>query len=81
MISCRCEDLKHLSGVAAQEYISSHLHELAADPEKWQVLYQCPTTGRLWKEFYPHSEAQGGGPPELTQISRQAAQEEFHLPG
>jgi hypothetical protein len=79
MTTCRCEELQHLDGAEAREYARAHLVKIKVDLDKWQILYECPNTGKLWKEYYPYPDSHGGGPPELVQISLQAAQEEFHL--
>ncbi len=77
MIECRCREVKHLHGLAAQQYARSHLEELKVDAVSWAVLYRCPVTGFLWKEFFPQSGAHGGGPSELVRIDQAEADEEF----
>jgi hypothetical protein len=69
MSKCRCKDVGHLHGVAAQEYAQSHLEVLEVDDVNWTVLYRCPSTGILWKETFPHSGAHGGGPSELQRLA------------
>ncbi len=61
--------LQHLNGAEAQQYARTHLCERARNAT-WEALYECPATHRWWLEWYPYPEAHGGGPPELTQISR-----------
>ena len=77
MSDCRCTEIQHLHGAAAQRYEREHLHELVVDGEKWETLYGCPETGKHWKEYLPQGEYHGGGPPELVQISPEEAEAEF----
>ena len=77
MVNCRCAEIQHLLGAAAQRYEREHLRELVVDGEKWETLFGCPETGRLWKEYLPHAEYHGGGLPELVQLSPEAAAAEF----
>lgn len=76
---CRCMDLERLRGVEAQEYAREHLVELKVDDVNWVILYRCPHSGIYWKEWYPQSEAHGGGPSELVRIRREEAEREFGL--
>lgn len=39
----------------------------------WETLFRDPTDGRLWERTYPQGGIQGGGPPRLSLISREAA--------
>jgi len=80
MIECRCREVGHLHGRAAQQYARSHLEELKVDAVSWAVLYRCPLTGLLWKEFFPRSGAHGGGPSELVRIDQAQAAAEFGSP-
>lgn len=77
MTSCECESTSHLKGVAGQEYAREHLEQLKVNESAWIVLHRCPNTGRLWKEYFPHSDEHGGGSPEYEQISLSKAKEEF----
>jgi hypothetical protein len=79
MTECRCKDLKHIHGRAAQDYIVQHLREIKDNSETWETLYQCPITKTFWKEYYPHSEQHGGGPPELIQITPEDAKRDFKV--
>lgn len=76
---CKCDSVSHIPAGDGREYAKSHLTEIHTDVAKWIVLYRCPFTGVYWKEFFPHPEAQAGGPSELTQISKSRAMEEFGL--
>lgn len=78
-MQCLCKSTRKLQGVEAQDYAAAHLSELAVDSRGWKVLYRCPETGIYWKEWFPRSEAHGGGPQELVQISPEEAREEFHV--
>ena len=79
MTECKCNELNHIHGRAAQDYITQHLLEIKDKPEKWETLYQCPITHIYWKEYYPYSEAQAGGPPDIIQLSNEEAKIEFDL--
>ena len=68
MIVCECDQITQIDGAAAQDY-AKHLRQVSIDFAKWEVLYECPLTGRRWKEFYPHPEAHGGGPPRLIRLA------------
>ena len=57
--------------------VSERLKRLGADASGWDVLYRDPRDGRLWELTYPMSEMQGGGPPRLTVISRNAAASKY----
>jgi Immunity protein 27 len=76
---CRCETIRHLEGAAASEYANSHLKQIKVDLERWQTLFQCPNMSRFWKEYFLFPEAQGGGIPNLIQVSDQEAYKEFNL--
>ena len=74
-----CQHLQHLSGQEAVDYARDHLRLIFRDDAKWTALYQCPVNPfRFWIEWYPYPEAHGGGPPELTQVSRNYAAYQFH---
>ncbi len=79
MTKCRCEELKHIHGRTAEDYARLHLQKLSVNFNTWEILYQCPITKRFWKEYYPRSEAHGGGPPELIQITSEDAKKDFNL--
>lgn len=79
MIACKCRELSHMEGVEGQEYARLHLKKIKVDSEDWKILYQCPDTGRYWKRWLPYPEAQGGGPPDLVQITSLQAKEEFAI--
>ena len=53
------------------------LTKLGADPSGWDVLYRDPSDGRLWELTYPQSDAHGGGPPRLTQLSLDEAVKKY----
>jgi len=45
--------------------VRARLKELGRDNSGWDALYRDPDDERLWELIYPHSELQGGGPPQL----------------
>jgi hypothetical protein len=55
------------------DLVNTHLIKLGHDQSGWDTVYQDPTDGRFWELIYPDSELQGGGPPSLVLISRDAA--------
>ena len=75
--ACRCEETQELHDLDATEYSSEHLHDLcqAFDGERFEALFQCPDTGRLWsyREYYDDSDER---PPELVQILIQISADE-----
>ena len=88
MVKCRCAEIPCLEGVVARyrtmdagvgaaKYASAHLVELVYNSEKWDTLYGCPETGRLWRDYFPYPSSHGGGPMELVPISPEAAAAEF----
>jgi ketosteroid isomerase-like protein len=49
---CRCEEIRILHDVPADEY-SGHLVREAVGPDSKTIGYRCPVTGRRWKvEFF-----------------------------
>jgi hypothetical protein len=55
------------------ELTDKHLIEMGRDESGWDALFRDPSDGRLWELIYPHSEMQGGGPPQLRLLSEHAA--------
>ena len=45
----------------------------------WETLYQDPDDGRYWERTFPQGEMQGGGPPQLTVMSEEAARTKYDL--
>ncbi|WP_111627764.1 Imm27 family immunity protein [Larkinella arboricola] len=45
--------------------IENYLIEIGQDESGWSKLYKDPEDNRYWELTYPHSEIQGGGPPQL----------------
>lgn len=64
-------------GAAAAQHARKHWVLVRTDAVKWNSLWRDPVTGKLWKEFYPRSEAHGGGPPSFETITEAQAQDEF----
>ena len=58
-----------------------HLRKVAVSKEwgGWLTLYQDPDDGRYWERTYPQGEMQGGGPPQLTQISGENARAKYEF--
>jgi hypothetical protein len=57
--------------------IHAHLKELGRDASGWDALYRDPDDGRLWELIYPHSELQGGGPPQLRCLTVDEARQKY----
>jgi hypothetical protein len=64
-----CERIEHL--------VSTQLIRLGSDASGWDELFRDPFDGRLWERTYPDSDSEGGGPPRLACISRDAALEKY----
>jgi hypothetical protein len=62
-----------------EELISSQLTKLAASEEGWEVLYLDKRDGRFWELSYPHSGWHGGGPPSLTNVTKDQAERKYRL--
>ena len=45
----------------------------------WEVLYVDPSDGRYWELTYPQGELQGGGPPQLQELSAADARSKYSL--
>jgi hypothetical protein len=57
--------------------VHAHLMELGRDASGWDALYRDPDDGRLWELIYPHSELQGGGPPQLRCLTVGEARQKY----
>jgi hypothetical protein len=68
-----------LEGNEGQEFARKNLVQVVVDDMNWKVLHRDPTTGEYWKEYFPHSEMQGGGPPVFEKISEEEAGREFKI--
>ncbi len=53
------------NGVEAIKFAKRHLRKIEVRERGWEVEYEDPRTGEGWIMDWPHSEAQGGGPPRL----------------
>ena len=53
--------------------VQRYLVRVTSDVSGWDVLYRDPEDGRLWELTYPHSDAEGGGPPHLVRLDYSAA--------
>jgi hypothetical protein len=66
-----------LEGNDGQEFARKNLVQVVVDDINWKVLHRNPANGEYWKEFFPQSEAHGGGPPVFVKISEAEAKREF----
>jgi hypothetical protein len=66
-----------LEGNEGQKFARANLVQVVVDDVNWKVLYSNPATGEYWKEIFPQSELQGGGPPVFVKISEEEAKREF----
>ncbi|MDH5177789.1 MAG: Imm27 family immunity protein [Gammaproteobacteria bacterium] len=60
---------------------TKYLTKLASSPQwgDWEVLFIDPDDGRFWELTYPQGELQGGGPPQLQVVEKDAAQSKYQL--
>ena len=67
-----------LEGNVGEDFARKYLVQIAVDDVNWKILYKNPTTNEYWKEFFPSSELQGGGPPIFIKVSKNDAEHEFN---
>lgn len=79
MTVCKCNMVKEIRGGEGEYYAKDHLVLIKVHDIEWTALYQCPETGRLWKEFFPFPEAHGCGPADFIQITVEEARKEFKI--
>ena len=59
--------------------ITKCLVGIGEDESGWNKLYQDQEDNRYWELTYPESETQGGGIPQLENISIQKAEKKYQL--
>ena len=59
--------------------LARHLTYLGTDESGWQKLYVNPKDGQCWELSYPQSDLTGGGPPALTRMAQDAAQQLYRV--
>ena len=57
--------------------INHHLKKIISANGGWDILYRDPEDERYWELSYPQSELHGGGPPCLTNFTKEAAIEKY----
>ena len=57
----------------------SFFEEITIDGDNWSALYKNPDDGEYWELTYPKSDMQGGGPPTLNRISKEAACQQYNI--
>lgn len=62
-----------------QWLLARQLTYLGADESGWQKLYVNPDDGQYWELSFPQSDLHGGGPPALTRIAKDAAQQWYRV--
>ena len=72
-------DKNRLEGNEGHEFARKNLVQVLVDDVNWKILHRNPTTGEYWKEFFPQSEMQGGGPPVFVKISKEEVEREFDI--
>jgi len=77
MKSCTCDTTSQLFESEGAAYADDHLVKLAVNDKTWTVLYECPSTGVLWKKCFPQSGEHGGGSPQFVRISKDEAKRAF----
>lgn len=65
--------------VQIEYLISNSLKKIENDDTGWNTLYQDPENNQYWELTYDSSEAFGGGPPTLTRISLERANQRYSL--
>jgi hypothetical protein len=65
--SQECSIIDHL--------VKQHFIKVGERESGWVTLYKDPTNDAYWEHSYPHGEWQGGGPPLLTQLTEEEAQQ------
>ncbi|TAK53868.1 MAG: hypothetical protein EPO25_09095 [Gammaproteobacteria bacterium] len=60
-----------------ERLIRDQLTKVGTDATGWDTLYRDPQDGRYWELTYPESESEGGGPPRLSNIEKEAAQRKY----
>ena len=68
-----------LEGNEAGDFARENLIQIVVDDVDWKILHRDASTGDYWKEYFPHSELHGGGPPVFEKISRADAELEFKV--
>ena len=59
--------------------LARHLTYLETEESGWQKLYVNPGDGQYWELSFPQSDLHGGGPPALTRIAKDAAQQRYNV--
>ncbi len=52
---------------------------IGADESGWQKLYVNPGDGQYWELSFPQSQWHGGGPPTITRIDKDVAQQQYRV--
>lgn len=60
-----------------ERLVRDQLTKIGTDATGWDTLYRDPQDGRYWELTYPESESEGGGPPRLSTIEKDAAQRKY----
>ncbi len=61
------------------DLVNGYLIKIGHDQSGWNTVYQDTDDGRLWELTYLESDLQGGGPPSLVVISRDAAELKYKI--
>jgi ketosteroid isomerase-like protein len=48
MVACQCEKVSVMWSVSADEYAEAHLVRESVTESAGEVVYRCPTSGRIW---------------------------------
>jgi hypothetical protein len=57
----------------------NYLVEVGRDKSGWDLLFRDPKDGRYWQLSYPNSDLHGGGPPQLTHLTKELALEKYDV--
>ena len=57
--------------------VTKRLLPRGRSPDGWTALFLDPRDGRFWELTFPHGSLFGGGPRQLTWVSRTDAEERY----
>jgi len=60
-----------------ESLLADALEKVAESADGWRTLYRDLRDGRLWELTYPHKEWHGGGPPRLSCVAAEYAEEKY----
>lgn len=62
------------------EYLTQNiLKEVASSDDGWDLLYRNVDDSRYWELIHPDNDSHGAGAPTLKCLSRQEAEQKYHI--